>query len=113
MAKICNPKINTAKFKHKLTLQEITRTSDGQGGYTETWADVVDLWASIAPVKAYERFQAMQLETPITHKLMMRYNANVNTKKRFLFGARVFHIVEVINHEEENLFLTVTCKEMD
>ena len=104
--------VKAASFKHRVTLQSCSQTTDGQGGYTDSWSDVVTLWASIEPLKGYERYQAMQLETPVTHKVTIRYNAAVTTAKRLIYGSRVFNIKEVINLAEENAFMELRVNEM-
>jgi SPP1 family predicted phage head-tail adaptor len=98
-------------LRHSVIVQTRTQASDGQGGYTDTWADTVTLWCSIEPLKGYERYQAGQMQTPVTHKLMMRYNANVTTDSRLKFGDRTLYVVEVIDQEERNRWLVVKAVE--
>ena len=100
-----------AKLKHRLTLQSKVRTTDGQGGYTEAWSHVADLWAFIEPSKGYERIYAMQAQTPITHRVTIRYRAGITTAMRLLYGSRVFEIKEIINPEEANVSLRLLCLE--
>ena len=90
---------------HRVTLQVMTTVTDDQGGQVPTWADVSDLWAKIEPIKAWEKMQAAQLQTPVTHKVLLRYNSAVTNKHRLLFGTRVMNIKEVINVEELNEWL--------
>jgi SPP1 family predicted phage head-tail adaptor len=102
----CQPSL-----RHKVTLQTKTLTTDGQGGSTATWSDVTTLWCAIEPTKGYERYQAMQMQTPITHKITTRYAASVTTACRLKFGDRIFNVVEVINTEERNRFLIIKALE--
>ncbi|MBN9265960.1 MAG: phage head closure protein [Hyphomicrobium sp.] len=90
----------------------MTQAGDGQGGFTETWATEATLWAAIEPTKGYERYQAQQVQMPVTHKITIRYRSGVTTKKRFLFGSRVFEIKEVLNQNEANEFLELRAVEM-
>lgn len=98
-------------LRHRVTLQSLTRTADGQGGFTEEWTDEATLWASVEPLKGYERFQAMQLQTPLTHAVTLRYRPGVTTAHRLLFGDRIFDVREVINEGERNATLRLTCVE--
>lgn len=109
MAKCCNAL--AARLRHRVTLQERSRTPDGQGGFTEAWADVADLWAEIKPQKSYERFQAMQTQSPTTHKITVRYRSGVTTRHRLLYRGRVFDIKGVVNPEEGNATLELTVLE--
>lgn len=81
------------------------------GGFTEGWSSLMDVWASIDPVKGYEKFQAAQYETPVTHKIMIRYVSGITTSNRILYGARILNIKEIINVEENNFFLKLTVME--
>lgn len=98
-------------MRDRITIQTMTAVSDGQGGQTETWADGDTVSASVTPLKAYEKFQAMQMQTPITHKIVMRYRSDVSTASRFKYGTRIFWAKEVINQEERNRFLIIKAIE--
>lgn len=104
-------KYASPKMRQKISIQTNTQTTDGQGGFTESWATDATVWASIEPAKAYEKFQAAQMDTPITHNIMIRYRSGVTTKKRLLYGSRVFDIKEVINIDEANAFLKIIAIE--
>lgn len=110
MPKICS--IKCVKLDRKITLQSITRISDSQGGFTETWADVVALWAQIKPLKAYEKYQFSQNATNATHEVMIRYRAGVTNKMRFIYDNRTFYIKEVLNIEEADAYLKITAMEL-
>ena len=94
-----------------VTIEERTRTSDGQGGFTEAWSTVTRAWASLKPVKAYEKFQAQQMETPISHEIVMRYVSGVTTANRITYSDRVFDIKEAINVDEDNQLLQIKAIE--
>lgn len=108
--RICN--MPCVKMDRRITLQSVTRVSDSQGGYTETWANVVDVWAQLNPKKSYERFQALQYESPATHEVIMRYRSGVTNAMRFTYNSRIFHIKEVININEANVYLKLQAIEM-
>lgn len=111
--KPCNNKtaLDPAKLRHRIEIQSVTQTADGAGGYTESWATVATVWASIEPANGREKWMAMQTETYMTHVIMCRYQSSITTAKRILFGARKFDIVEVLNIEERNAALKITAIE--
>lgn len=105
-------KIDVPSLRHRIEIQSVTRTEDGAGGFgPRVWSKFTDAWASIDPVSAWEKFQASQMETPITHKIVMRYQPGIITAQRIKFGERYFNIVEVLNIEERNVFLKITAVE--
>ena len=103
--------LSASDLTHRITIQAITEASDGAGGFTASWADFTQAWCSIRPLKGYERFQAGQKETPVTHKIKMRYQAGITTKHRILYGTRVFNIKEILNVEERNITLEILALE--
>ena len=46
-----------------------------------------------------------------THRVKIRYLADVTPKKRFLFGTRELYIESVQNIDERNRELVLTCVE--
>jgi head-tail adaptor len=76
---VAKPQYLASDFRHRLTIQTVSKVSDGQGGFTETWTDGATVWGFITTLKAYQRFQAMQLQTPATHKIIVRYNQAITT----------------------------------
>lgn len=111
MARACT-KYLPAKLDKRVSIQSKTLATDDQGGGTETWATDATVWASIEPLTGRELMQAMQLETPITHKVRMRYRSGVTTVRRLLYGSRVFNIVQVINELEQNNWLDIRAVEL-
>lgn len=91
----------------RVAIQAVTFTEDGQGGFTEEWATVLTVWASIETLKAYEKFQAMQMQSPVTHKLTMRYNSTITSAHRLIYDIYIYEIKEIININEDNTFLTI------
>lgn len=94
-----------------MTIQTKTATSDGQGGFTETWTDGPTVYASVDPLKAYQRFQAMQMQIPVTHQIMMRYRPDITNEMRLKYEDRIFFVKEIINIEERGRFLSIKAIE--
>ncbi|MBP3958345.1 phage head closure protein [Gemmata sp. G18] len=100
-----------AKLDKRVTLQTETQTADGQGGFTTAWSDVVTLWASVEPLKGYERMVAQRLDTHLTHRVTLRYRSEVYTARRLVLEGRVLDIKEVLNENEANRYLKLLCAE--
>lgn len=109
MASCCD--ITASDLRHKLTIQTESEVSDGQGGTTKSWTDGATLSAKIEPSKGWERFQAQQVATPVTHKITTRYRADLTTKNRLKLGTRIFRIKELLNVEERNQWLQIRAIE--
>jgi SPP1 family predicted phage head-tail adaptor len=100
-----------AQMNRRVSIQSATDVSDGQGGQTASWATDATVYAAIEPLKGYEKYQAMQVQTPVSHKVTIRYRAGVTTSQRLLYGSRIFGIKEVINVNEDGNFLELKCIE--
>ena len=103
--------LEAGALRHRITLQSATDTPDGGGGFTTVWTDVATVWAAIEPLKGREQLHAAQLETPVTHRVTLRYRAGVTPKMRVKFGTRVFNIRAVIDAEERHRTLELMCEE--
>lgn len=103
--------IDPTTFRKRVTVQNASRVSDGQGGFTESWPDGSTVWAAVEPLKGYEKFQAMQMQSPQTHKVTMRYTAEVTAASRLTLQGRVLWVKEVLDVEERNRFLIIKAEE--
>jgi SPP1 family predicted phage head-tail adaptor len=106
--------IGPGKLKHLITLRQKTLVPDGYGGYTETWADVAQKFALIEPVKAMKRFEAMQLGFEVTHTITMRKDLDlpITADMKIVFDGRTFDILSVIDVDEDDRYLEISCKEV-
>lgn len=98
-------------MRHRVTIQSVSRVSDGQGGFTESWTDGATVWAAVEQKKAWEKFQAMQEQTPVVWAVTMRYRDDVTTASRLKYGTRVLWVKEVINVNEDDAFLDIKAIE--
>jgi SPP1 family predicted phage head-tail adaptor len=102
-------------MRHRITLQTpSTATPDGDGGFTNTWAALATVWASIVPATArdLERVVAGTVQSSATHLVTIRYLAGVTTKTRVVFGSRLLSVTGMQNPEERNISLVLVCQEI-
>lgn len=113
MGRPCIKGIDVGNFDKRIIFQSLQEIADGGGGFKAQWTDILTSWAQIKPLKSYERFQAMQVETPVTHKIYMRYRNDmvINTKLRIKFGQRIFNVASVIDIDEQKAFLEILAVE--
>lgn len=92
-------------LRHRITFQTLSLVTDGQGGYTETWADLVTVWAFVKPMTMNERIFAQKLEPLITHKVVIRYRTDVTSEMRFTYDSRTFQIKAPFTPDERKAYL--------
>jgi SPP1 family predicted phage head-tail adaptor len=103
-------------YRHVVTVQAPTGSvADGEGGWTEGWADLTPAeWhVSISPASArdLERVGSGTVITSATHLITGRYRPDVTTATRALFEGRLFAITGVRNTDERNVVLECTAEE--
>lgn len=99
-------------LRHRVTIQQLTRTDDGAGGYTETWTAIATVWADVYPLKGQERYDAQQVKANLSHRVTIRYRAGVEPSMRLQYGARTLNIEAVIDPEERHRELILMCSEV-
>ncbi len=85
--------IDPGALNRRLTLEAPVETPDGAGGVTRSYAAVATLWAQIEPVAARPAVVADARGANITHRIALRFNADITLRHRFRDGTRVFQIV--------------------
>ncbi len=103
--------INCGELRHRIAIQAATETAGPLGEVTQTWATVITVSASIAPLRGKEKVQGDQVSAEATHMVKMRFNSTVTPAHRLLFSSRIFDINHIANIEERNKLLELTCTE--
>ena len=99
------------KLRHSITIERETITPDDSGGQDIEWTTNKTLKAFIKPKSGNERLRGMQLESPTTHAVFIRYTADILTTDRVNFGGRLMQIRSVINIEERSKWIELGCEE--
>jgi len=98
---------------HYITIQTRTRTADGEGGFTETWADGDTIPAAIYPIQARQQFEYDTINVHATHRIEVRGLVSVSeTANRIKYGTRYFEILTVENIQERDVVNVITCNEI-
>ena len=100
-------------LKHKIIVQEKTQTSDGMGGFTEVWSDLLPTRAAIWPLGAREQMDALKLELSVNHRIRIRHprTISITADMRIKWHDHVtgtdkyFNIVSIINPDKKNIAL--------
>lgn len=72
---------------------------------------VLTEWAAIEPLRGDEAWITKAQQGILSHKITMRYRAGVTPKMYANWRGRKFHIVSVINVNEENRELILAASE--
>lgn len=103
--------LHSGLLRQQITIERETQTKDSVGGYSSSWATHIQPFAFVKPISGLERLHAMKLETNVTHKIYIRYVSGLTTKDRVAFNSREMQIHSIINLEERDKWLELTCIE--
>lgn len=92
--------------KHKITIQEVTQTSDSYGAFTTTWGTQSQVWAQIIPLSGRELFLQEQNQSKVSSKMVIRYQSALKdtketVKKRIFYDDRYYSIKFIQNLAED------------
>jgi len=105
--------MRSGDLRNVIELQAYTSTPDGMGGEISVWATQGSpVPAAIWPVSVSEQRRAAAPTAVGTHQIRIRYYAGLSAAWRVKFGARLFSIVSVVNHEERGVQMDLLCKEV-
>ena len=112
MVKKCDVRI--CDLRHSVEIQAENATVDAGGGLGDPWAIptvIATVRMCIEPLRGSERVRAMQLESPVSHKMTMRYRSDVTARNRLLFDSRLFNIRSAIDPDERKRWLEIMADE--
>jgi len=98
-------------LRKRLTIQSRSTTQDSYGQPALTWTDVDTVWGEIVPVSGSESLTADAVQSSQVHMVTIRYYPGITTKMRIKYNERIFDIKSVLNENERNRTLTLSCLE--
>lgn len=101
----------TGQLTHVVTVQQPSTSQNSFGEESVSWANFATVMASIEPAGGTEQISAQQVTGSVSHKIVLHHIAGIIPKWRIVYGARVFEILSVINVEEDNRMLELSCVE--
>lgn len=98
--------------RHYVSVQRLTQSSDGEGGFTSEWKTEDNIWASVNPIRAIQQYQFKSINVDATHHVTTRGYTDINEKDRILFNERILEVLTIENIQERDFELFITCKEV-
>lgn len=103
--------IDPGVLRIELSLQQAELTPDGMGGHAQSWQEIATVFARIEPVSANARFGAGQTLEQVTHRITLRWRADLASGMRFVRAGRVFEILTAHDPDETQRYLVCRCRE--
>lgn len=104
--------MRAGRLRHQVTIQQLTRTTDGAGGYTQSWSTFATVWAQVTPVRGLEQPLGDGTAAPITHEVRLRWVDGVRPDMRISHDGRTLTISgPPLNIDERDREMVLTCSE--
>lgn len=87
--------IRAGELRDRVGLLAQTNVNDPQWGPTPQWVEVATVWAGVTPVAASEKFAAQGVQSVVSHRVTMRWRADLTSKHRLTYRGRTLDIVGV------------------
>jgi SPP1 family predicted phage head-tail adaptor len=85
------------KYRHRLVVEELTKTPDGGGGFYTNWQAIGRVWAWVSPVGGSEFVRASGLKNQVTHQIGCKYTKLISPSTRLRGLGQVFNIVSALD----------------
>lgn len=107
------------KLRHRITLQQMSKSRDYSGGYIDDWTDVSTHWASVEPLTGREYFTSDERLSDVNTRIILRSSETLltfldgeKTNIRVTFKNSFYDVKAVMNVEERNKQIIMMCKEI-
>jgi len=96
---------------HRVVIERPVTSPDGAGGASVAFAPLATVWAAIEPLSASEDGGSGRLATRITHRVTIRWRADVTGAMRLVHRGRVLRIASLRDADESRRFLVIDAEE--
>jgi SPP1 family predicted phage head-tail adaptor len=86
-------------MRERVTIQSPTEVRTSVGETTLTWATLATVWASVDGLSTRDILQAQQANLVATHRIRIRYRADVTHTQRILWRGRTMEIASVVERD--------------
>lgn len=94
----------------RITLESLTRVSDGQGGNSETWAPVATVWARVMPKSGREVVSSDGVAAEGSYTFKIRQRSDISEVTRLTWGGEIYNIRNVLRRGDRVQFLELQAE---
>lgn len=98
------------ELDQRVTIQRLTLASDGQGGSTESWADVVTVWAHVRPRSGREVVQFDRVNGEHAYLFVIRYRSGIRESDRLVWQGVNYNIRSISDQSGRKLYLELDAE---
>lgn len=98
------------ELDQRVTIQRLSTVSDGQGGSTESWADVVTVWAHARPRSGREVVQFDRVNGEHAYMFVIRYRSGIRESDRLVWQGVNYNIRAINDQSGRKLYLEIDAE---
>jgi SPP1 family predicted phage head-tail adaptor len=91
--------MNIGKMRERVTIQTPSEVRTPVGETTLTWGALATVWASVDGLSTRDILQAQQANLVATHRIRIRYRADVTHTQRIIWRGRTMEIASVVERD--------------
>jgi SPP1 family predicted phage head-tail adaptor len=108
--------LNIGDFRKRIIFQTYTDSVNSINQHVPVPANYATVWGKIAPVNPLTKSGGVYLDAnkadyEVTYLITIRYHSGITPKMIVKYGSQYFKIAGIVNVEERNQFLEITCIE--
>lgn len=103
--------LSIGRLRSRVDLEKAAVTRDAGGGITESYSTIAQIYADIRPSGGDEAYRQGKVKDKVTHKIYVRYRSDIRPEYRIKYESRIFQIKNIINIDERDRWLELTCTE--
>jgi head-tail adaptor len=103
---------DAGRLRYRFSLERPVRTTDGQGGYSLTYADEGEVWADWKEGRVSVVSRDGRKDGILRHSLRLRYRSDIEAGWRLTSGTRLL-IVTALSPTPDSRFLDLQLEEED
>jgi SPP1 family predicted phage head-tail adaptor len=96
---------------HRVAIERPIRSTDGAGGAEIAFETLATVWAAIEPISAREDGGSGRLATAVSHRVTIRWRADVTGAMRLRHRGRTLRIASLRDPDESRRFLVIEAEE--
>lgn len=89
--------MRAGKLDRRVTIQNLTETQDKSGDPVQSWADQVEVWAAVIPLRGDEPFEGSQTLSKSVTKFRIRHSSDITitNKHRLVLDSTNYDIIHI------------------
>lgn len=104
--------MRACKLSKRITIYKLVNSKNEFGELDDIWDIVKEVWAEVRPVTGKSFFSAQQINSEITHQIIIRYMQGIKPSMKIIYKDREFEILYCMNFNEANESIQLMCKEL-